>query len=133
MKSILDAVLSIITTKTTYAPVVGSLPSREGVSVQIATGAIESAYLPRTEVHSDTLAINAKYRSQVDAITALDTIHTALTKRIGYSHTSEWQITDITTLTAPDYLGQEGNEFYLYGSSVVVKWFDRRKAGDTPL
>lgn len=133
MKSILDAVLSLITTKTTYSPVVGSLPSREGVAVQIATGAIESAYLPRTELHRDTLVINAKYKSQADAINALDTIHKALTKRIGYSHATEWQIVNISTSTAPDYLGQEGNEWYLYGSSVVVEWYDRRKAEDTPL
>lgn len=132
MRSILDAICDLIEDGTDIPVVVGSLPPHEGVAIQLATGAVESAYLPRTNLHRDTYVINAKYADQKTAIDNLNAIHEALTKRIGYPEDDEWQISVIATSTSPDYLGQEGNEYYLYGSSIVVKWYDRRMAVDLP-
>lgn len=132
MRSIIDAICDLIEDTTDISVVIGSLPSHEGVGVQIATGTIEAPYLPRTNLHRDTYVINAKYKNQKTAIDNLNAIHEALTKRIGYPQDDEWQIAMIATSTAPDYLGQEGNEYYLYGSSIVVKWYDRRMAVDLP-
>lgn len=113
--------------------VVGAMPPLGGVGIQQSSGSVLSAYLPRTGLNRTTLVINAKDRDQETAMQTLVDIHRVLTKRIGYPSDSDWQIATIRTVNAPDFLGQENDESYMYGSAVEVLWFDRIKAVDTPL
>lgn len=113
--------------------VVGAMPPLGGVGIQQSSGTVLSAYLPRTGLNRTTLVINAKDRDQETAMQTLVDIHRVLTKRIGYPSDSDWQITTIRTVNAPDFLGQENDESYMYGSAVEVLWYDRIKAEDTPL
>ena len=133
MKDIIDYVCDLIEDETGITPVVGAMPPTDGVGVQQSSGSIVSGYLPRTSLHRTTLVINSKNRSQETALENLTDIHEALTKRIGYESTTDYQITTIRTVNSPDFLGQENDESYMYGSAVEVLWFDRKKAVDTPL
>lgn len=133
MKDIIDYVCDLIEDETGITPVVGAMPPTDGVGVQQSSGSIVSGYLPRTSLHRTTLVINSKNRSQETALQNLTDIHEALTKRIGYESTNAYQITTIRTVNSPDFLGQENDESYMYGSAVEVLWFDRKKAVDTPL
>ena len=133
MKEIVDTVCDMIETGLDLVPVVGALPPTDGVAVQQSSGSVTSAYLPRTSLHRTTLVVNAKNREQGVALQNLVDIHELLTKRIGYPSTEDWQITTIRTVNSPDFLGQENDESYMYGSAIEVLWFDRKKAVDTPL
>ena len=133
MKDIIDAICDLIEDGLTLVPVVGAMPPTDGVGIQISSGSIVSEYLPRTALHRATLVVNAKNKEQGVALQNLVDIHTLLTKRIAYPSTDDWQITTIRTQTAPDFLGQENDESYMYGSSIEVLWYDRIKADDTPL
>lgn len=133
MKDIIDAVCDLIEEGLGLSPVVGSLPPVDGICVQQSSGSVTAEYLPRTALHRTTLVVNAKNRLQGVALQNLTDVHVLLTKRISYPSTDEWQIATIRTVNAPDFLGQENDESYLYGSSIVVDWYDRQKAEDTPL
>ena len=133
MKDMIDAICDIIEKGLTITPVIGALPPLGGVAIQASTGGVLAEYLPRTALHRTTLVVNAKDNQQGVALQNLVDIHTLLTKRIGYPSTDDWQIATIRTVTAPDFLGQENDEAYLYGSSIEVLWYDRVKADDTPL
>lgn len=123
MKGIQDWLLSEVGNLIQTKIVVGSLPSTEGISITQTTGAPQAEYRNRSRLNRTVYAVNAKSRSQAQAIEWLDTIHKELTKRIGYVSQDGWQIVTVETSNEPTYLGQEGNETYLYGSSLSVKWY----------
>lgn len=131
MKDIVNAVCDLIEALTELKPVVGAMPVNGGVAVQQSSGSVISAYLPRTELHRTTLVINSKDKSQVNALDNLTNVHKALTKKFGYSSTDDWQIATIRVVNSPDFIGQENDESYMYGSAVEVLWYDRVKADDT--
>lgn len=133
MKEIVDAVCDIIEDGSDIVPVVGAMPPVDGVAIQQSSGSVLSEYLPRTALHRTTLVVNAKNRQQDVALQNLVDIHALLTKRIAYPSTYDWQITTIRTVNSPDFLGQENDESYMYGSAVEVIWYDKIKADDTPL
>ena len=133
MKDIIDEVCDIIEDELNLKPVVGALPPTDGVAIQQSSGSVIEAYLPRTGLNRTTLVVNAKNKDQGKALQGLVDIHRELTKRIGYPSAAEWQIATIRTVNAPDFLGQENDESYLYGSAIEVLWYDRIKAEDTPL
>lgn len=133
MTDIVDYVCDLIEDETGLIPVVGAMPPIEGIAVQQSSGSVVSEYLPRTALNSTTLVVNSKSTSQTTALTNLTDIHEALTKRIGYETTNGYQILSIRTVNSPTFLGQENDESYMYGSSIQVLWFDKKKAVDTPL
>ena len=133
MTDIVDVVCDIIEDDTEYTPVVGAMPPIDGIGIQQSSGSVVAEYLPRTDLNRTTLVINAKNKRQEFALQALVDIHECLTKRISYPSTSAWQITTIRTVNSPNFLGQENDESYMYGSAVEVLWYDRKKAVDTPL
>ena len=133
MTDIVDYVCDLIEDETGLIPVVGAMPPIEGIAVQQSSGSVVSEYLPRTALNSTTLVVNSKSSSQTTALTSLTDIHEALTKRIGYETTNGYQILSIRTVNSPTFLGQENDEAYMYGSSIQVLWFDKKKAVDTPL
>lgn len=133
MTDIVDVVCDIIEDDTEYTPVVGAMPPTDGIGIQQSSGSVVAEYLPRTDLNRTTLVINAKNKRQEVALQTLVDIHECLTKRIAYPSTSAWQITTIRTVNSPNFLGQENDESYMYGSAIEVLWFDRKKAVDTPL
>ena len=133
MTDIVDVVCDIIEDDTEYTPVVGAMPPIDGIGIQQSSGSVVAEYLPRTDLNRTTLVINAKNKRQEVALQTLVNIHECLTKRISYPSTSAYQITTIRTVNSPNFLGQENDESYMYGSAIEVLWFDRKKAVDTPL
>lgn len=128
MKDIIDAVCDLIEDLTELKPVVGAMPPNGGVAVQQSSGSVISAYLPRTGLNRTTVVINSKDKSQANALEMLTTVHRALTKMFGYESTEDWQIATIKVVNSPDFIGQENDESYMYGSAVEVLWYDRLMA-----
>lgn len=131
MVEIINAVCDIIEEELEVTPVIGAMPPIGGVAIQQSSGSVVSAYFPRTGLNRTTLVVNAKDSEQEKAMEVLVDIHKVLTKRFAYPSTEEWQIATIRTVNSPDFLGQENDESYMYGSAIEVLWYDRIKAEDT--
>lgn len=133
MRAFIDWMCDTVETELGISMKVGAMPPINGVGIQQSSGSVMSEYLPRTALHRTTFVINSKDKAQGTALQNLVDIHEVLTKRIGYPSTDDWQITTVRTVNSPDFLGQENDEAYMYGSAVEVLWYDRKKAVDTPL
>lgn len=132
MTQIIDYICNLIEeqTQNEIKPVIGSLPPVGGVAIQQSSGNVSAPYFPRTQAIRETYVVNSKSESQHEALQMLERVHKILTKRTAYDTTNEWQIITIRTLNTPDFLGQENNECYLFGSSIEVTYFDRMKANN---
>lgn len=132
MIAILNWICDLIEGETEGAivPKVGAVPPMGGVGIQQSSGNVQSEFFPRTRAVRETYVINSKSADQRSGLALLERIHEILTKRLGYDSTEDWQIATIRTLSEPDYLGQEDNEAYLYGSSIEVIYYDKKKATD---
>lgn len=123
-KELLDSVISLIDTNLSlYATVtVGSLPVSNGISAYLGPGAPTESHLDRGSINEIYVVVNAKHADQNTALDALSDIHTYLTRLKTYPGGTNWQMLNIETGTAPNYIGTEDNgSQYLYGSILKVK------------
>lgn len=122
---VLNAVVGLINSLDLYAnAVIGPLPPNNGISVAWATSDY-TPFMSKTAAVGITAVVNAKNTDQKAALDALGTIHTALSMSTSYPSADNFQITDISTSTAPSYMGREQNKQWLYGSSLRVKFYLR--------
>lgn len=120
---VLEAVIGMAERTEPYSRIViGPLPPDDGISISwAATG--YSPFLSKRAAVEMTAVLNAKSRSLKEAADALGAIHTALSLTKEYPSADNFQITDISTVSAPQYLGREENSQWLCGSSLRVRFF----------
>lgn len=105
---------------------IGSLPADNGISVFTGTGYANETFMDKGMAFELHLVLNGKHASQQIVSDALNDLHQYLTQLTDYPATSEYQITDIQTISAPSFIGREENKQYLYGSSLRVKFYMRK-------
>lgn len=119
-----DAVRELASETEPFAPILtGPLPTGNGISLTFGSGGVETTFLQKGQCYQLYMTLNAKHTDQKLLLSTLDTIHRALTQRKVYPRTDTYQITDISTVAAPTYIDREENEYYLYGSSLLVKLY----------
>lgn len=121
---VLQAVVNLINTETQQTVVIGPLPPDNGVSIAWASNAYNS-FMSRNATVDMTAVLNSKDTSQQAAMDVLGEIHTTISNMKNFPSADNYQITDITTVTGPNYIGREENNQWLYGSSLRVKFFIR--------
>jgi len=104
----------------------GSLPPDNGICMEIATGAPETTFLDRRSVQSISVVLNGKHRDLALLSRDLDAIHRHLTRLKDYPTTEAWQILNISTTSVPHQISREADGQWLFGSSLDVKFFERR-------
>ncbi|MBE5795698.1 MAG: hypothetical protein E7323_13570 [Clostridiales bacterium] len=104
----------------------GALPPDNGICMEIATGAPETTFMDRRSVLGLSLVLNGKHRDLAAVSDALNTIHHALTRMKEYPITEAWQILNISTTSVPHQISREADGQWLFGSSLDVKFFERR-------
>lgn len=120
---VLEAVLQLVADAQSFAvPVIGPLPPDEGVSLVWASTAYSSFFDKKAAV-SLALTLNGKSADQHTVASALNAVHTSLSMRKAYPASSNYQITNIETISAPALIGREENAQWLYGSSLRVKFY----------
>lgn len=106
---------------------VGALPQRGGIAMYIGSGAPNAKYMDRSTLNTIYATVNAKHTEQQKAAAALEQIHDYLTRLSEYPSGERnglsWQITDMTTSSAPSFIGQECDRQYLYGSIIQIKYY----------
>lgn len=122
---VLNAVIELINNTNPYSKVtVGSMPAENGISIAW-TSSVNNTFLNKFAAVEMTAILNGKHKKQQTVADGLGDIHTALSMRKHYPISDNFQITDISTLSAPSYLGREQNNQWLYGSSLRVKFYLR--------
>ena len=129
MDWILDAIIDEIEKNLKlYSSVkVGSLPQRSGIAMYIGAGSPQSKYMDTATLNTLYATVNAKHKDQRQAAAALEKIHSHLNRLSvypsGVHDGKSWQITDISTSSAPNFIGQEGDGQHLYGSILQIKFY----------
>lgn len=127
INDVLLAVIGLAQATNPYATItIGAMPADNGIACQIATGAPESTFMTKGFPYQFTMVLNGKHSNQQTVSDALNDIHQSLTQRKEYPATNTYQITDISTISTPSYIGREENKQYLYGSSLSVKFFYKK-------
>lgn len=127
MYDIIEYIRSEIDAMTGRTTLVGALPTSEGVAVYIASGNIIDESRTRSHYGRCIITVNAKSKNQKDALQWLDTIHSNFNAERDFLNNDQIQITTIRTNTVPTYTGQQENEYYLYGSSLEIRFFEKRE------
>ena len=127
MREVIDWICDLLGSNG-FSPKVGAIPVGGNLAIQQSSGSVQG-YSVRTGAIRETYVINAKGPQQ-ETLELLEAVHAVLTKRREYGSTSSFQIATIRTLNEPAYLGQTDGEEYLYGSSIEVLVYDRRKSED---
>lgn len=122
---ILRAVIDMAMLTNPYAQVViGSTPPLNGIAMT-GEGGPDSVHLDIGAEQTMNIVCNGKNVDQRAVIRALDKIHRFLTFRKDYPRGDDWQIYSITTIASPRLLGVEQNSQWLYGSSLLVKFYQK--------
>ena len=120
---VLDAVVGLINDMNPYSKVViGSMPPHNGISIAWTSSSNNEFFTKRAAVEM-TAVLNGKHTKQKTVADGLGKIHTGLSMRKQYPSAENYQITNISTISAPTYLGREENNDWLYGSSLRVNFF----------
>lgn len=104
--------------------VIGSMPPLNGIAMT-GEGGPDSVHLDIGAEQTMNIVCNGKNVDQRAVIRALDKIHRFLTFRKDYPRGDDWQIYSITTIASPRLLGVEQNSQWLYGSSLLVKFYQK--------
>lgn len=129
MDWILDAIIDEIEKNLElYSSVkVGSLPQRSGIAMYIGAGSPQSKYMDKATLNTLYATVNAKHKDQRQAAAVLEKIHSHLNGLSVYpsgEHDGKgWQITDISTSSVPNFIGQESDGQHLYGSILQIKFY----------
>ena len=103
------------------------MPARDGIAMFIGSGAPQSFFKDKSTHDAILVSVNAKHKDQQKAAKALDNIHGYITRLKSYpSGTAErgkWQITDVSTAAAANYIGKEEGGQHLFGSIIQIKIF----------
>lgn len=101
--------------------VIGSLPPNNGITMTLSTGSPQTTFVNKGIPYELSIVCNGKHTDAQVVSDALNGIHQALTQTKNYPSTDLYQITDIETVSAPNYIGREENNQILYGSILRVK------------
>lgn len=122
---VLSAVIELAEATQPYSNIIiGPMPPDNGISITWGSTAY-NPFLNKLAAVELTAVLNGKHTNQQTLSETLGNIHTALSMATEYPAADNYQITDITTISAPSYLGREENNQWLYGSSLRVKFFLR--------
>lgn len=122
---ILRAVIDMAMLTNPYTQIViGSMPPLNGIAMT-GEGGPDSVHLDIGAEQTMNIVCNGKNSDQRAVIRALDKIHRFLTLRKDYPADDGWQIYSITTIASPRLIGVEQNSQWLYGSSLLVKFYQK--------
>lgn len=125
---VLDSIVQIIQPWTDMPVRRAVLPVGEGVSLEKSTSGVIGTALDRSTIEEMTCVLNAKSQDLKKAREALGVMHQRLTRLAEYPNNADWQITAIETVSGPTEIGREANGFWLVGSSIRVKFYNKEGA-----
>ena len=103
---------------------INTMPAANGISLYCGAGAPTDEFFDRGKEHELYVTVNAKNAAWSDALNALDAIHRHLTRLKSYPSGADYKILNISTGTAPNYIGPDSSgKQELYGSILKIKFY----------
>ena len=117
-----EAVAALINALGLYAPILrGALGTGDMLSYEIGPTMPETVWLDKNRYIPIDFTINGKHSDLQVLSDAMNNIHEILTMLFYYPHGDNWQIVDITTLSAPQVIGREQDNRWIMASALAVK------------
>ena len=127
INQVLLKVIELAQAEVTQTIIIGALPSDESISFAIGAGGADTTFQTKSMSYELDIVVNGKSFDAEAISDALNAIHAALTMATSYPSTTDWQITNISTINTPNYLSIEENGQILYGSSIRVRFYFLKK------
>jgi hypothetical protein len=128
INQVLLKTIELAQAEVTQTIVIGALPADESISFAIGAGGADATFFPKSMSYELDIVVNGKSYDAEAISDALNTIHAKLTMATSYPSTNDWQITNISTISTPNYLTLEENGQFLYGSSIRVRFYFKKGA-----
>lgn len=126
INDVLNTVIDLAEETMPYADIIiGNTPPTNGLAMFVSSGGADLTDLNKGMIYSLHVMANAKHTNQETAFDALCGIHEHLTKTKSYPNETDYQITDISTFSAPTLIGREENGDYVFGSTLNVQFYWR--------
>lgn len=123
---ILEALITMVQGLVSMPVAAGSIPPDEGYAIGLAGGGPLETFRTLESNQSLPIVFNGKSSNQQTVSSEMDAVHFLLTQARNLPFSDTWQIYAIETTSAPQLIGREQNQNWVYGSSFQVKFYARR-------
>lgn len=118
----IEAVMDLIDGLGLYSTISrGALGTGNSLTCEIGPTSPESVWLDKNQYIPIDLTINGKHTNLQTLSEAMNKIHEELTMLFSYPGGTDWEITDISTMTEPQVIGRENDNAWVMASSFLVK------------
>ena len=122
LNQVIENVMDMIDDLNLYATVTrGALGTGNGLSCEIGPTSPDTVWLDKNKYIPVDLTINGKHDNLQTLSDAMNTIHENLTMMRSYPSGSNWQITDIATMTEPQIIGREPDNKWIMASALTIR------------
>ena len=127
-EEIIESIQKMVQAITGKRAVIGSVPPLDGYAVGMAGGSPIATFRPLTKNESFPVLFNGKGEDLHTVMDDMERAHHALTTSKALPFTEDWQIYAIETTAAPSVIGREENRNWVLGSSLRVKFYNKKGA-----
>lgn len=118
----IEAVMDLIDGLGLYSTISrGALGTGNSLTCEIGPTSPESVWLDKNQYIPIDLTINGKHTNLQTLSEAMNKIHEELTMLFSYPGGTDWEITDISTMTEPQVIGRENDNAWVMASALLVK------------
>lgn len=118
----IEAVMDLIDGLGLYSTISrGALGTGNSLTCEIGPTSPESVWLDKNQYIPIDLTINGKHANLQTLSEAMNRIHEELTMLFSYPGGTDWEITDISTMTEPQVIGRENDNAWVMASALLVK------------
>ena len=127
-EEIIESVQKMVQSITGKRVVIGSVPPLDGYAVSMAGGSPIGTFRPLTTNESFPVLFNGKGEDLHTVMADMERVHHVLTTSKALPYAEDWQIYAIETTAAPSVIGREENRNWVLGSSLRVKFYNKKGA-----
>ena len=118
----IEAVMDLIDGLGLYSTISrGALGTGNSLTCEIGPTSPETVWLDKNQYIPIDLTINGKHANLQTLSEAMNRIHEELTMLFSYPGGTDWEITDISTMTEPQVIGRENDNAWVMASALLVK------------
>ena len=118
----IEAVMDLIDGLGLYSTISrGALGTGNSLTCEIGPTSPETVWLDKNQYIPIDLTINGKHTNLQTLSEAMNKIHEELTMLFSYPGGTDWEITDISTMTEPQVIGRENDNAWVMASALLVK------------
>ena len=120
LNQVVEAVIALINALSLFATIRrGAMGTGNCLTCEIGPSTPFTVWLDKNQYIPVDITINGKHDNLQTLSDAMNTIHESLTMMLDYPTGDKWQITDIATMTEPQIIGRESNDWMMASALTV--------------